>query len=347
MPSDLALIRTSKPDSKVAEFLREKGARILPFAEGYSEAYLPSPRVIVHRKTTHGFLASIEDRSLFVEATESAESDRAGVFVIEGVALPKTRDFHPNAVRGAITALIIEYGVSVITTASPEETAELILMMAKQEQHGIPEITLHPKRRAVDVPDVQRRVVEMLPGAGLVIARELLKEFGTIEKIASASAEELAGVKGVGKTKAEEIRRVFREPYEDVDSEREIEHAIEKEPSLLFPGTVTLLARQHRLRLEDGTQGVIDMLFLDRQNEALYIVEIKKLPTTLMDYRQIKAYMQAAGNSDLMRRHLQAGASLRGILASIARSNFRPPTESVQVRTIDKRKVLEVLRKTQ
>jgi RecB family endonuclease NucS len=151
----------------------------------------------------------------------------------------------------------------------------------------------------------------------------------------------------VGKTKAEEIRRVFREPYEDVDSESEIEDAIEKKPSLLFPGTVTLVARQHRLRLEDGTQGVIDMLFLDRQNEALYIVEIKKSPTTLMDYRQIKAYMQAAGNSDLMRRHLQAGASLRGILASIARSNFRPPTESVQVHTIDKRKVLEVLRKMQ
>jgi len=344
MPADLALIHASKPDSKVAQLLREKGARVLPFDEGYSEAYLPSPRAIVHRKTTHAFLASIEDRTLFVEATESAESDRVGVFVIEGASLLEARGFHPNAVRGAVTALVLEYGVSVISSESPEETAELILMMAKQEQHGIPEITLHPKRRAIDVPDVQRRVVEMLPGAGLVIARELLKKFGTIEKIASASTGELAQVKGIGEAKAEAIRNVFSTPYEDVDSEREIEDAIENEPSLLFPQPVTLLDRQHRLRLEDGTQGVIDMLFLDEKARVLYIVEVKKQPITLMDYRQTKSYMQASGNSELIRSRLQGGASLQGILVSIAQSNFRSPSESVQVRTLEKGRALEVLR---
>jgi len=345
MPSDLVVIRASKPDSNVAELLREKGARIVPFAEGYSEAYMPSARVLVYRKTAHSFLASLEDRTLFVEATESADGDKAGVFLIEGEDLLETRGFHPNAVRGAVTSLILQYGVSVVTSESPEETAELILMMAKQEQHGIPEITLHPKRRAVDMPDTQRRVVEMLPGTGLVIARELLKKFGTIEKIASASVEELAEVKGVGKAKAGAIRRVFAELYEDVDSEREIEDALAEDPSLLFPKAPTLLARQHRLRLEDGTQGVIDMLFLDERDRILYVVEVKKQPVTLMDYRQVKAYMQAAANSELIARHLRAGASLHGILVSVAQSNFQSPSESVEVRAVDKAKVLQALGK--
>ncbi len=337
------LIRASKPDSKVAELLRRGGAEIVLFPDGYSEVYLPSSRVSVCRKTTYSFLSAIEDKTLFVEATEGAESERLTIFVVEGDPLQAARAFHPNAVRGAMTSLLVQYGASLVTTASPEETAELILMIAKQEQQGIPEVSLHPKRRALDLPDTQRRVVEMLPGAGLVVARELLRHFGTIQRIASASAEQLAQVKGVGKGRAESIRDVLQEPYKDVDTEKEIEDALEKDPSLLFAEPVEFLARQHRLTLEDGSQGIVDLIFRARKKALLYVVEVKKGPVTLMDYRQIKAYIQAAGNSELIKKHLQTGCALRGVLASTTQSNFRPPGESIEVRTIDRNRVLEVL----
>ena len=54
-----------------------------------------------------------------------------------------------------------------------------------------------------------------LPNINTTLAKRLLKEFGSVEKIFTASKEELERVHGIGEKIAEEIRRVITSPYEE------------------------------------------------------------------------------------------------------------------------------------
>jgi Helix-hairpin-helix domain len=91
----------------------------------------------------------------------------------------------------------------------------------------------------VSLPDMQRRVVEMLPGCGRVIARELLQRFGSIERIAAASPAELCALKGIGQKKAAAMLAVLTAEYAAFDTERQIEDATELYLCLLFEGPVS------------------------------------------------------------------------------------------------------------
>ncbi len=61
--------------------------------------------------------------------------------------------------------------------------------------------------------DEQEIIVASFPEIGLKNARLLLGHFGTIQAIANARSEELAGVKGIGEKKAKRIFDLFRKTY--------------------------------------------------------------------------------------------------------------------------------------
>ena len=52
--------------------------------------------------------------------------------------------------------------------------------------------------------------LDEVPGVSAVRKRALLREFGSVEKVAKASEEELAKVEGVGAKIAKEIAEYFR-----------------------------------------------------------------------------------------------------------------------------------------
>ena len=52
--------------------------------------------------------------------------------------------------------------------------------------------------------------MDEVPGVSAVRKRALLREFGSVEKVAKASEEELAKVEGVGAKIAKEIAEYFR-----------------------------------------------------------------------------------------------------------------------------------------
>lgn len=338
------VLQAGRPDGPVSRILSARGVGILPLDPAAGDRYVLSERLAIQRKTAHEFINSIQTKELFLQAQELRENYQIGVVIVEGESLEGLRDFHPNAVRGALSSLVIQYGLSVLSSPSAEETAALVLIMARQEQIGIPEISLHPKRKALDLPDMQRRVVEMLPGVGRVLAKDLLRHFGTIEKISGASPQELRAVRELGPKKVARIRQVVATPYEDIDSEKDIEDAIAMSPEILFGKRLELVARQHAFRSESGEQGIADLIFYDPRANELTVVELKREPVGLADYRQLKSYLQAAANSALLRSYLGKGASIRGVLASCSESNFRSTSAAIEIRSIEKSRVLSVLR---
>lgn len=203
--------------SEVVKHLREIGARIeirnLEVAD-----YVVSDRVAVERKTVEDFLGSIiqKDR-LFSQVARLKSAYSRPVIIIEGENLYKG-GVHPNAVRGAIASLVIDFGVSVLRTSNPKETAELIFAMARREQEekkrGVVEHAAKTKRT---LKEEQEYIVSAISNVGSVIAKNLLDYFQTIENIATADEEELAKVPKVGKKIAKRIRRVMTTPYSEAE----------------------------------------------------------------------------------------------------------------------------------
>jgi len=69
--------------------------------------------------------------------------------------------------------------------------------------------------KAKNVQKKQLYVVTGLPHVGPILARKMLKQFGSVRQVFSASKEELKAVNGVGALIASKIIEVLEEPYED------------------------------------------------------------------------------------------------------------------------------------
>jgi len=203
-----------------------------------------------------------------------------------------------------------------------------------------------PKRRVQDLPDMQRRVVEMLPRCGLTVTRNLLWHMGSIAQIARASEEELCAVPGVGPKTASAIHRVLHATYGAIDTERDLEDAIEAAPELLFDREVSLLARQHTIRISPHERGVIDMVFYDGRANELVLVELKYGVLEAAHEAQLGRYLAHAHQSPLLRDFLECGAEVRGILATATPCDFEPSDPSrVTVCIVDREAAIEVLKR--
>lgn len=349
MSVDLAAvaIAATKPKQKIAQGLAELGIGIVPIEEdeGNVDRYIVSKRLAIERRTGGGFLKGIMEKTLFTSAIYLREHYQIPVLIVEGQINYEYSMMTPEAVRGALSSMMLEYGMNVLSTASPEETIELIAMMARQEQMGIPEISLIPKRKATSLDDMQRRVIEMLPGCGMVMARELLQHFGSVQRIVAATEDEFRSMRGIGAKKAKEICKVLSAEYEAVDTEKQIEDAIEADPKLLFKQPVTLLARQHYIFSEAQERQFVDMVFLDRKANAVILVELKRGKLDSSHQNQLCRYVDNARESGLLRGYLDGGAELRGALATVEESSLKARRRDVEIRIVDRARVIKVLKR--
>jgi ERCC4-type nuclease len=349
--SDLTVWVTA-PDAAPAHLLRDMGLKIeiVQEDEGRVDRYLLSSSVAVERRTPYSFLEGIRDKTLFTSAIYLREHFETSILLLEGQIDYEASGFHPQAIRGALSALMLEHGLSVLMAADVDETVQLLTMMVCHAQVGVPEISMVPKRKAISLPDRQRRVVEMLPGCGRVAARELLQKFGSIARIAKAGPGELRRVRGIGKHRTGEIDEVLNAEYRAVDTERDLEDAVEAAPLLLFDHSMTLLARQHVIitgtepaTRTAGERHAIDLVFLDPETSDLVVVELKRGPLKSEHEAQLMRYCENALHSSLLRPYLEAGARVRGILATVTDSNYVPVSDEVTVRIVDEVSVIEVL----
>ncbi len=331
-----------------ADRLRRLGLKVeaIEQDEGRVDRYLLSPQVAVERRTFHTFLEGIRDKSLFASAIYLREHFETPMLLLEGCIDYEASGFHPQAIRGALSALMLEYGLSVLMTTDVDETVHLLAMMARHAQVGVPEISMTPKRKAVSLPDLQRRVVEMLPGCGRVAARELLQTFGSIERIVEADPLDLSRVRGIGRKRSREIAEVLRSEYRAVDTERDLEDAVEASPSLLFDRAVRLLTRQHVITSGTAVVGhrhAIDMVFLDLETSDLVLVELKRGLLKPEHEDQLRRYFDIAPQSPLLQPYLEAGAQMRGVLATVTDCDYVPLSGQITARIVEESAVIEVL----
>ncbi|MXR41667.1 DEAD/DEAH box helicase [Halobaculum sp. WSA2] len=178
--------------------------------------YVLSDRVAVERKSVADFLDTLVggDRSMFEQVRDTARAYARPVVIIEGEDLYGERNVHPNAVRGALSSLAIDFDASVLRTEDEADTADLLEVIARREQEeNDREVSAHGEKGAKTLAEQQEYVVSSIADIGPVTSRALLEHFDTVEAVMCAREEDLLEVSGVGQVTAERIREVVGSDY--------------------------------------------------------------------------------------------------------------------------------------
>ena len=179
--------------------------------------YVCSDRVVVERKSVSDFLDTLVggDRSMFEQVGEMASHYARPVVVVEGEAdLYEERNVHPNAIRGALASLAIDFDASVLRTDGEDDTADMLAILAEREQEESDrQVSVHGEKSMKTLPEQQEYVVASIAEVGPVTARSLLSEFRTVEAVMTATTEDLKEAEGVGEVTAERMREVIGSEY--------------------------------------------------------------------------------------------------------------------------------------
>ncbi|MEK6885754.1 MAG: ERCC4 domain-containing protein [Nanoarchaeota archaeon] len=148
---------------------------------------------IIERKTFQDFIGSMINKRLIEQLKQMSKYEKR-LLILEGKDFEsfeeKQGKLNPNAVRGMILSISLEFQTPVIFTRNSEETAKYLILLAKRQLKGKTEFTLH-SRKPPSIIEQKQYILESFPGIGPKNAKALLKKFSSIKKIINAPQEEL------------------------------------------------------------------------------------------------------------------------------------------------------------
>jgi len=199
--------------SRVAEHLHSIGASIEIRRLEYGD-YAVGSRVLVERKTTRDFVDTLVERDLMGQLRSMADAVPRPVLIIEGHDLYAQRNINSNAIRGALAAITVDMGISILYTDSPEETAEMLYVIRRREDGEPEEHTRHHHKTYRTGAETQEYIISAFPGIGLKHARLLLNHFGSLLGVMNADKDELKEIPGIGEKMATGISDFSRMIYQ-------------------------------------------------------------------------------------------------------------------------------------
>ncbi len=153
---------------------------------------------IIERKTFQDFIGSMLNKRL-IEQLRQMQAYEKRLLILEGKDFEsleeKQTKLNPNAIRGMILSISLDWQTPVIFTLDSEETAKYLLLIAKKQLKPQVEFTLHSKKP--QTPQEQKQyIIESFPNIGPKNAELLLKELKTIKNIINAPEEQLKTLLG-------------------------------------------------------------------------------------------------------------------------------------------------------
>jgi Fanconi anemia group M protein len=168
----------------------------------------------IEKKTQTDFLNSIIDKRIITQLIRLKENFDIPLLVIEGSEnMYEMRNFHPNAIRGMMASIAIDFQIPIIFTKNKRDTASLIKIITTRLERPIKNISLLTKKKPLTTKEQQEYIISSLPGVGPTLAKSLLKKFKSVEKIINAKREDLMLIDKIGKKKAETIKELLKACY--------------------------------------------------------------------------------------------------------------------------------------
>jgi len=169
----------------------------------------------VEYKSVQDFVDSLVDGRLLSQVRELKDSYLRPIIMVEGTQdIYAQRSVNPKAINGMIAAITVSYGIPIIYTKNSNESAMIMIAIAKREQEETSrDFNPHTSKKRANIRDQQEYVISSMPGVGPGLARDLLKKFGSVKGVLDATIDDLKEVEKIGDIKAKQIREVLEKEY--------------------------------------------------------------------------------------------------------------------------------------
>lgn len=218
---DLRIIADERErKSGIPTLLRKAGisleTKTLPIGD-----YIVSNETIIERKSVHDLVSSVFDGRLFDQCTRLKENFKMPVLVVEG----NTDELYsivenPLVFYGALIRIALDFKISIIPTPDADQTARLLVAMAARKNRTSGPYLKKIKKHH-DMEQQQLVILSSLPGIGEKLAIRILERFGTPAAALNASLPDLSKVPGLGKSRAERIKKILNAQYAEAKSIQE------------------------------------------------------------------------------------------------------------------------------
>lgn len=172
--------------------------------------------IAVERKTISDFISSMLSKRLLRQIEEMKQYPKQ-LLIIEGVDDHPVYEFgkmNPNAIRGMLLSVMLDFKIPVAFTKDCAETAEFLILLEKRQGKAHKEMSLQVKKRASNIYEQQRYILEAFPGIGPATAKMLLKKFRTVKAVINADPEKLAKAK-LNRNKADAMKKIVETQYKE------------------------------------------------------------------------------------------------------------------------------------
>jgi len=181
--------------------------------------------VVVERKSVPDLVSSIRSNHLWEQLLALLKAKTVFEYEIRRKVLMIHGDIDTYAfggfprfwssLAGAFQEILFVYDVPIVFVGNDDFFSQFLRILIKRETDGANEGVPKPRwcYRSVtkDLPVKRGKLVllDALPGVGGVLSVNLVDTFGTLERIATASVDDLQKVTGIGIRKAQKIYDFF------------------------------------------------------------------------------------------------------------------------------------------
>ncbi len=205
------IIDSREKNSKILFYLKKENID-LEFKQLECGDYVLSDRVALEYKKGEDLLSSIIDGRLFEQLGSLTNAYQIPILLIEGFP---SGGIHPEAIAGALSSFMIDFGISIIQTQNSEESATIIKRIAMREQKTKKRKPMIRKSQKIGNPNESAiQVISSFPGINRTLATRLLENLGSIRKIVDASLDELKEIEGLGEKKSQKLIDLSNQEYE-------------------------------------------------------------------------------------------------------------------------------------
>ncbi|NHJ38728.1 MAG: DEAD/DEAH box helicase [Asgard group archaeon] len=176
--------------------------------------FILSSRVGIERKDVSDFSQSIIDGRLFPQIIALKKSFPIAILLIEGDTIYGHRALNPEALRGAISSILLDFDMRVIWTRNVRDTARFLKNIAQREQKREDRApVIRSEKTPINTSNILEFIIAGFPNINTILAKRILEKFGSLENFFSASIEEIQEIKGIGKKIAKEIKDLIKTQY--------------------------------------------------------------------------------------------------------------------------------------
>lgn len=181
--------------------------------------YLLDSELIVERKSTSDFCASIKDGRFFKQAGKLASSKTPSCIIIEGKKAEfKDFGFNKNAIQAILLSASVIFKIPILRSKTQRDTVSIMLQSFKQlTKDKLADYKFHPrlkpkfKSQRTDKYLKQKiHILEGFPGIGADRAEHLLNHFGSLQHIFNAPESDLLSVTGIGKSTVQKMKNLLQ-----------------------------------------------------------------------------------------------------------------------------------------